>query len=89
MRSERPFSVFTHRAVSSSSHAWGWTVSAAYAVKVEDQLNAVAGDDAARAQWFDLVGDDRGGLMPALPEGGRLAFDHAQIIADAVKSAIG
>ena len=66
----------------------GWTVSAAYAVNVEDQLNAVAGDDAAWAQWFDLVGDDRG-LMPALPEGGRLAFDHAQIIADAVKSTIG
>ena len=66
----------------------GWTVSAAYAVRVEDMLNAVAGDDAANAQWFDMVKDAQGDLMPALPEGTRLAFDHAQIIADAARAAV-
>ena len=60
----------------------GWTVSAAYAVRVEQELNAVAADDAAQAGWFevDLSG---GGATVCLPEGGKLAFDHAQIIADA------
>ena len=61
----------------------GWTVSAAYAVCVEEgQLRAVAGDDAAEAKWFDLI-ESNGAVAPVLPSGERLAFDHAQIIADA------
>ena len=61
----------------------GWTVSAAYAVCVEEErLDAVAGDDAAEAQWFDLAEVD-GAAAPVLPEGEKLAFDHAQIVADA------
>ena len=58
----------------------GWTVSAAYAVCVEPgQLRAEAGDDAAEAGWFEVRGN-----TVLLPEGESLAFDHAQIIADAV-----
>lgn len=64
----------------------GWTVSAAFAVRVEaGQLRAVAGDDAAEAGWFDLVSSPDGTMMPALPEGEQLAFDHAQIVADAAR----
>ena len=60
----------------------GWTVSAAYAVCVEaGQLRPVAGDDAAEARWFDVRGDG-----VALPAGERPAFDHAQIIADAIRT---
>ena len=63
----------------------GWTVSAAYAVCVEgDRLRAVAGDDAAEAGWFD-ISTVNGRAAPVLPEGERLAFDHAQIIADAAE----
>ena len=62
----------------------GWTVSAAYAVRVEGgRLQAVADDDAARAEWFEVVRDAEGIARPLLPEGEALAFDHAQIIADA------
>lgn len=64
----------------------GWTVSAAYACRLEEgTLHAVAGDDAARAQWFDVTRDPEGRLCIALPEGGRLAFDHEEIIADAAE----
>ena len=61
----------------------GWTVSAAYGTRVEAQLDAVADDDAAEAGWFDVHLTAGGPATVALPEGGRLAFDHAQIIADA------
>ena len=61
----------------------GWTVSAAYATRVEGQLDAVAADDAAEARWFDVRLPEGGVATPALPEGARLAFDHADIIADA------
>lgn len=61
----------------------GWTVSAAYATRVETQLNAVADDDAAEAGWFDVILPENGPATAALPEGAKLAFDHAQIIADA------
>ena len=61
----------------------GWTVSAAYGTRVEAQLVAVADDDAAEAGWFDVRLTAGGPATVALPEGGRLAFDHAQIIADA------
>ncbi len=65
----------------------GWTVSAAYAVSVEgERLQAVAGDDAAETGWFDISAD-HGRATPVLPEGERLAFDHAQIIADAAEMA--
>ncbi len=61
----------------------GWTVTAAYGVCVEEgQLRAVAGDDAAEAEWFDLVKVDDT-AVPVLKDGERLAFDHAQIISDA------
>lgn len=61
----------------------GWTVSAAYAVRVDAQLDAVAADDAAEAGWFDVIPAHGGPAAVALPEGAGLAFDHAQIIADA------
>lgn len=64
----------------------GWTVSAAYAVCVEEGLlKAVAGDDADEAVWFelDLSGEE---AAPALAAGERLAFDHGQIIADAARA---
>ena len=61
----------------------GWTVSAAYAVRVEKELDAVAADDAAEAGWFEVVLPGEGPATVKLPEGGALAFDHAQIIADA------
>ncbi|MBQ6621614.1 MAG: NUDIX hydrolase [Mogibacterium sp.] len=62
----------------------GWTVSAAYAVWLPDgALEAAAGDDAAEAQWIPvrLEGDE---VIPELPDQGRPAFDHLQIITDAV-----
>lgn len=62
----------------------GWTVSVAYAVCVDAaRLNAVAGDDAAEVGWFDILSED-GYARPALNDGEKLAFDHAQIIRDAV-----
>ena len=61
----------------------GWTVSAAYAVCVEaGQLEAAAGDDAAEARWFEIE-TTADGAAPVLPRGEKLAFDHAQIVADA------
>ena len=63
----------------------GWTVSAAYAVLLEEgMIDATAGDDAAEARWIEIVNG-----APRLPEGERLAFDHAQIIADALKAVSG
>ena len=64
----------------------GWTVSAVYAAFVEEgQARAIAGDDAAEAAWFDVrVGAD-GTPRAALSDGEGLAFDHAEIIADALK----
>ena len=50
----------------------GRTVTAAYAVRVSDGMQATAGDDAAELRWWPLA---------ALPP---LAFDHAQIISDAI-----
>lgn len=61
----------------------GWTVSAAYGTRVEAELDAVADDDAAEAEWFDVRLAAGEPATVALPEGGQLAFDHAQIIADA------
>ena len=65
----------------------GWTVSVAYAVCVEQGLQtAIAGDDAAETGWFDIVKNEEGVACAELPEGERLAFDHAQIIADAARA---
>ena len=63
----------------------GWTVSAAYAARVEARLDAVAADDAAEAGWFDVVRPGTGPAFVALPGGEKLAFDHAEIIADAAR----
>ena len=66
----------------------GWTVSVAYAATLESiPAGARAGDDAAEARWFDMVPGDDGALAPRLPEGDGMAFDHAQIIADAARAA--
>ena len=56
----------------------GWTVSVAYAARLDD-ATPKAGDDAAEAAWFAV----ENGTV-ALPEGEKLAFDHAQIIRDAI-----
>ncbi len=50
----------------------GWTVSIAYVLELDGELAAKGGDDAAAARWF---GAD------ALPP---LAFDHAQIVSEAL-----
>lgn len=63
----------------------GWTVSAAYTVLLsEGTIKASAGDDAAEAEWIEVqVKDDD--IEVLLPDGGRLAFDHGQIISDSVR----
>ena len=73
----------------------GWTISAAYAAKVnEADIKVAAGDDAAAACWFKAeTGKDGLTLVnneisltvtPGAPAGtGGLAFDHADIISDA------
>lgn len=67
----------------------GWTVSASYGVRVDAALRAVAADDAAEAGWFDVALPGDGPATVALPDGQRLAFDHAQIIADAAGLLLG
>lgn len=68
----------------------GWTVSVAYAVCVEDDgLRAVAGDDAADAKWVDVSLKPDGTVDVKLPDDGRLAFDHADIITAAAKRVCG
>ncbi len=58
----------------------GWTVSVAYAAVVENVM-VEAGDDAAEARWFPVEGD-----TVDLPAGESLAFDHSDIIRDAIES---
>ena len=53
----------------------GWTVSVVYLMRVAAPLGATGGDDARSARWFAL--DE----LPAL------AFDHAEVVADAVSCA--
>ena len=62
----------------------GWTVSAAFAALVDgNQLAPVAGDDAASVHWVPLrVGED--GAYHLETED-RVAFDHMEIIEDAVR----
>ena len=63
----------------------GWTVSAAYAVALpEGTIEAVAADDAAEANWIPIRPGEGGEICLELPRGEGIAFDHAQIIRDAV-----
>jgi len=50
----------------------GWTVSIAYTLELDAELAAEGGDDAASARWFGV---------DELPP---LAFDHAQIVSEAI-----
>ena len=50
----------------------GWTVSVAYVLELDSELAARGGDDAAAARWFPV---------DQLPP---LAFDHAQIVSEAI-----
>ena len=61
----------------------GWTVSAAYAALVYgDMLKPAAGDDAASVQWVPLSCGKDGEYKLETQE--RIAFDHMDIINDAV-----
>ncbi len=73
----------------------GWTVSAAYAAAVTN-AEARAGDDAADVRWFPLrERDDVSFDLPDDPalapdaRGRRLAFDHDDILADAIRVIFG
>ena len=66
----------------------GWTVSAAYvAVLPDGAVSATAADDAAAVAWVPVSRGADGGVAVETPNGARLAFDHAQIITDAVNAA--
>ena len=61
----------------------GWTVSAAYSAVVDAcRINAEAGDDAESVQWVPVEKDNSGDMHLACDE--PLAFDHAEIISDAI-----
>ena len=51
----------------------GWTVSAVYLAVAEGAAEVAGGDDAAEARWFP------GDRLPPL------AFDHATVVADALR----
>lgn len=62
----------------------GWTVSAAFATLVDgDKLTPRAGDDAASIHWVPLEHTDNGTYTLAADD--RIAFDHIEIIRDAIK----
>jgi len=71
----------------------GWVVTAAYTAVVDaSQLRVQAGDDAADAQWYDVTfasGGEvtlrRGAEAVSLASGEGLAFDHAEIITQALR----
>ena len=52
----------------------GRTITVAYLAIIDEPVQVTGQDDAAKAEWF---------LLYALPE---LAFDHAEIMRDAVKA---
>lgn len=53
----------------------GWTVSVVYLARIPARVEVKGGDDASDARWF---------AVDELPE---LAFDHAVIVADALRRA--
>ncbi len=60
----------------------GWVVSDAFLIPVErDKIRFRAADDAAEAAWIP-VGRNGGELL--LPEGIKLAFDHADVLMKAL-----
>ena len=62
----------------------GWTVSVAYAALAEyNGIAPTAGDDAASVHWIPLEADADGCYRLAANEA--LAFDHADIITDAIR----
>ena len=62
----------------------GWTVSAAFATLVDgDKLTPRAGDDAASIHWVPLKRINDGTYSLAADD--RIAFDHIEIIQDAIK----
>lgn len=69
----------------------GRVVSVAYLGELAEPLPVRAGDDAAAARWWPLADlsltprdGSAGGAPGAAPETVRLAFDHAQILRDAL-----
>jgi len=66
----------------------GWTVSAAFAALVDgDRLQPVASDDAASVHWLPLQRQNDGSYQLVTEE--RLAFDHDEIIKDAIRIILG
>ena len=67
----------------------GWVVSAAFMAKVDfDKVKPVAADDAASAAWYTLQQSDAGlvfHLGDKIYTQSSLAFDHAEVITDALK----
>ena len=62
----------------------GWTVSAAFASLVDgDPPAPAAGDDAASVHWVPVCRSEDGTVQLAAKE--RIAFDHMEIIEDAVR----
>lgn len=67
----------------------GWTVTAAFGVLIPDGIiDAEAGDDAADIKWVD-VRIDNGDVIIDIPDNGEPAFDHKQVITDAVRMLTG
>lgn len=78
----------------------GWTISSAYTALVrKSQVHPKAGDDAAEVSWFcvkftrlksgilDKITLENGEqTLHVLPDTGDLAFDHAEIIRDALQN---
>ena len=62
----------------------GWVVSAAYAARVPD-ASALAGDDADAVTWAPLDRGAEGLTLDRTGLGERLAFDHDQILSDALR----
>lgn len=66
----------------------GWTVSVAFAALVDgDRLQPVASDDAASVHWIPLQRQKDGSYQIVTDE--RLAFDHSDIIKDAIRMIFG